>query len=61
MIDMKIVFEVFLIFIVTFICWIFATATLVNGEHNRTAFIIKSIFYWFAVIGAFISGLIFKS
>jgi len=23
---------------------------MVNGEHNRTAFVIKSVFYWFSAI-----------
>ena len=30
--------------------WLFTTSTVVNGEHNQTAFIAKSIFYWISVI-----------
>jgi hypothetical protein len=44
---------------VNLMCWIFSTSTLVNGEHNRTAFIAKSIFYWISVILNTLIGILF--
>jgi hypothetical protein len=41
-----------------FILWIFATSSQVNGQHNKAAFIVKSIFYWFAITIAFLLGYI---
>jgi hypothetical protein len=41
---------------ITIVCWLFATATVVNGEHNRMAFIIKSIFYWAAILLSLLLG-----
>ena len=39
------------------ITWLFSTALVVNGKHNsETAFIIKSIFFWIAVIIAYSIG-----
>lgn len=39
--------------------WPFATSTQVNGQSgNRESFIIKSIFYWIAVVCAFSAGYI---
>ena len=39
-----------ILIIVNLALWVFATSTVVNGEHDRTAFIAKSIFYWISVI-----------
>lgn len=38
------------------ILWAFATSTQVNGQHTKLAFIIKSIFYWIAIIIAISLG-----
>lgn len=38
------------------VCWIFGTSVVVNGESNKSAFIIKSIFYWVAVTLSFCVG-----
>jgi hypothetical protein len=43
-------FLIFVLIITNLGLWIFTTSTIVNGEHNRTAFIAKSIFYWISVI-----------
>ena len=57
---MKIVLLTFGI-LVLIVTWLFATATTINGEHNRTAFKIKSLFYWMAVISSFCLGYIVAS
>jgi hypothetical protein len=53
-------FLIFILFIViSAVLWIFATALTVTGgigNNSRYAFIAKSIFYWLAVISAFIFG-----
>ena len=50
----------FILFIViSAVLWIFATALTVTGlgsDNSRYAFIAKSMFYWAAVISAFIFG-----
>lgn len=43
------------------VTWLFATSTTINGEHNRAAFKIKSLFYWTAVISSFCLGYIIAS
>lgn len=35
------------------VMYFLTTEITINGEHNRTAFKIKSIFYWFAVTSSF--------
>ncbi len=45
-------------FLFLLVLWLFATSTTINGEHNRTAFKIKSMFYWVAVISSFCLGYI---
>ncbi len=42
-----------ILLIISIFCWIFGTSITVNGENTRTAFIIKSVFYWVAVALAF--------
>jgi hypothetical protein len=41
---------------ISLICWIFATSTLVDGSHNKTAFKIKSFFYWLAIVASISIG-----
>jgi uncharacterized membrane protein len=36
--------------------WIGSTTTIVNGEHNATAFKIKTLFFWVAVTASFFAG-----
>ena len=38
------------------VCWIFGTSVVVNGETNKSAFVIKSIFYWVGVGLSFCVG-----
>ena len=38
------------------LCWLFATSVVVNGENNKSAFKVKSIFYWIAVTMSFLVG-----
>ena len=45
-------------FLFLLVTWLFATATTINGQHNRTAFKIKSLFYWIAVVSSFCLGYI---
>jgi hypothetical protein len=53
-------FLIFILFIViSAVLWIFATSLTVTGQggnNSRYAFIAKSMFYWAAVISAFIFG-----
>jgi len=37
-------------------CWITSTTTVVNGEHNATAFKIKTLFFWIAVLSSVFGG-----
>jgi hypothetical protein len=37
-------------------CWVASTTTIVNGEHNATAFKIKTIFFWVAVASSIFGG-----
>lgn len=48
-------------FLFLLVLWLFATATTINGQHNRTAFKIKSVFYWIAVVSSFCLGYIIAS
>lgn len=48
-------------FLFLLVIWLFATATTINGQHNRTAFKIKSVFYWIAVVSSFCLGYIIAS
>lgn len=52
---MKIVLVLVLVLMLIF-CWIFATSVVVNGENNKSAFKIKSLFYWVAVTLSFLVG-----
>lgn len=52
---MKIVLVLVLV-LMLLICWLFGTSVVVNGKTNKTAFIIKTIFYWVAVILSFFVG-----
>jgi Na+-driven multidrug efflux pump len=50
-------FLIFVLFIViSAVLWIFATALVDGNGNTRYAFIGRSIFYWVAVISAFIFG-----
>ena len=50
-------FLIFLLFIlISSVLWIFATALVDGNGNTRYAFIGRSIFYWVAVIVAFILG-----
>jgi hypothetical protein len=51
-------FLIFVLIITNLGLWIFTTSTIVNGEHNRTAFIAKSIFYWISVIVNVLIGIL---
>lgn len=42
------------VFTITF--WLISTALVVNGKNSGSAFIIRSVFYWIAVILAFCVG-----
>jgi hypothetical protein len=57
-------FLIFILFIViSAVLWIFATSLTVTGQgsdNSRYAFIAKSIFYWAAVISAFIFGYLIR-
>jgi hypothetical protein len=57
-------FLIFILFIViSAVLWIFATALTVTGQgsnNSRYAFIAKSMFYWAAVISAFIFGYLIR-
>jgi hypothetical protein len=50
--------SLFIIFYVFFliVCWFLSTSTIVNGEHNSTAFKIKTLFYWLGVVISFLVG-----
>ena len=52
---MKIVLVLVMMLMLIF-CWIFATSVVVNGGNNKTAFKIKSLFYWVAVTLSFLVG-----
>lgn len=52
---MKIVLVLVLVLMLIF-CWIFATSVVVNGGNNKTAFKIKTLFYWVAVTLSFLVG-----
>jgi hypothetical protein len=52
---MKIALVLVMVLMLIF-CWIFATSVVVNGENNKSAFKIKSVFYWFAVTLSFLVG-----
>jgi hypothetical protein len=52
---MKILFLFFLVFLLI-TCWIISTTTIVNGEHNATAFKIKTMFYWLGIFSSFFAG-----
>jgi hypothetical protein len=54
-------FLIIVLLVVNIGCWIFSTSTVVNGEHNQTAFKIKSIFYWIAVIANVSIGILLKT
>ena len=54
---MKETFLIIVLILITFVLWIFATATIVNGKgNNKIAFIARSISYWIAIIISFIIG-----
>lgn len=46
-----------ILLIISNVCWLFGTSLTVNGENTRTAFIIKSVLYWVAVVLAYGVGL----
>lgn len=52
---------IIVLLICSILCWLFATTARVNNEHNKTAFIIKSIFYWLAITIAFSIGYLISS
>lgn len=52
---MKLVLVLVLVLMLVF-CWIFATSVVVNGDNNKSAFKIKSLFYWVAVTLSFLVG-----
>lgn len=52
---MKIVL-VLALMLMLIVCWIFGTSVVVNGETNKSAFVIKSIFYWIGVAMSFCVG-----
>jgi hypothetical protein len=52
---MMILFIFFWVFTLL-VSWIGSTTTIVNGEHNATAFKIKSIFFWVSVVSSFFAG-----
>ena len=52
---MKIVL-ILVLMLMLVVCWIFGTSVVVNGGNNKTAFIIKSIFYWVGVALSFCVG-----
>ncbi len=52
---MKIVLVLVLV-LMLMLCWIFATSVVVNGETNKSAFKIKTLFYWVAVTMSFLVG-----
>jgi hypothetical protein len=43
--------------LIALVCWILATKTTEDGKDTELAFIIKSIFYWAAVVLSFGVGL----
>jgi hypothetical protein len=52
---MKIVLVLVLV-LMLMLCWIFSTSVVVNGETNKSAFKIKTLFYWVAVTMSFLVG-----
>jgi len=52
---METLFIIFWVFTLI-VCWIASTSTVVNGEHNITAFRIKTFFFWLSVITTFFAS-----
>lgn len=48
---------IFILVLVTLVCWVFGTSLTVNKSANTLiSFIGKSIFYWIAIIISFMVG-----
>lgn len=52
---MKILLVVIFI-VIAVMSWIFATSVTVDGKNTKDAFIVKTVFYWIAVVLAFSIG-----